>query len=258
MHTIGTKTWLLQSHGRLSFKNKAQLISSTLLPTIHQLSKMHWAARPKNSKQPTVYLSVESLQLPDSKDTQLALEELQDCSREAIQNHSIRMWFYAAAFARTANLPIDRELLAVGCLLHDLGATEKYHQHHPECQCFAGQGAYAAVDWAAQQGWPMSKQDILFDMICLHMNGDVPLSQGTEAHLLQQAASCDVIGTRMQQLPASYRQAVLAAYPRLQFNEEFIAFVKREAKARPQSRAALLLSMGFEMYVKTNPFLGSL
>lgn len=251
---LGRKAWLQQTQGNLSFKDRLQLMGKSLMPTMQQLGRMHWAARRKPSLNTAVHLGVDSLQLPDSHDIQLALQELQDCASEEILNHSIRTWFYAAAFARLAHLPVDQELLAAGCLLHDLGVTSKYHQHHPQCQCFAGQGAYAAADWARQQGWPQLKQDLLFDMICLHMNAYVPLSEGNEAHVLQQATACDVIGLRMQELPVAYRQDVLAAYPRLDFNRVFLAFSKHEAEMRPKSRTALVLDMGFELYLKTNPY----
>ncbi len=253
-HQIGRKAWLQHTQGRLSFKDRLHLIARSLTPTMQQLGKMHWAAHRKAAPNPAIHLTVDTLQLPDSYDTRQALQEVQDCASEAVLNHSIRTWFYAAAFARLAHLPVDQELLAAGCLLHDLGVASKYHHYHPDCQCFAGQGAYAAADWAKQQGWPELKQDLLFDMICLHMNAYVPLSEGSEAHALQQATACDVIGLRMQELPVAYRQDVLAAYPRLNFNEAFLAFTRDEAKVRPKSRTALMLDMGFELYLKTNPY----
>lgn len=251
---IGRKAWLQRTQGCLSFKDRLQLIGASLLPTMQQLGRMHLASHRKTHAGSAVHLTVDTLQLPDSYDTRQALQEVQDCASEDILNHSIRTWFYAAAFARLAHLPIDQELLAAGCLLHDLGATSTYHQHHPQCQCFAGQGAYAAADWAKQQGWPELKQDLLFDMICLHMNAYVPVRDGAEAHLLQQATACDVIGLRMQELPLAYRQDVLVAYPRLNFNEAFLAFTRHEAEIRPKSRAALVLDMGFAFYLKTNPY----
>lgn len=254
-HThIGRRAWVQRTQGKLSFKDRMQMIGQSLLPTMQQLLRMHVAAQQRAAPS-ALYFSLADLQLPDSYDTALALQAIQDCASEAVLNHSVRTWFYAAAFARMAHVPLDHELLAVGCLLHDLGATSQYHQHHPHCQCFAGQGAYAAADWAAQSGWSELRQNLLFDMISLHMNAHVPLRDGAEAHLLQQATACDVIGLRMQELPAIYRQQVVAAYPRLNFNEEFLDFTKREAEIRPQSRAALMLDMGFALYLKTNPFL---
>lgn len=251
---VGRQSWVQRTQGKLSFKDRMQLIGQSLMPTMQQLLRMHVAAQRQRPSASALYFSLADLPLPDSYDTALALQAVQDCASEAVLNHSLRTWFYAAAFARLAHMPLDHELLAVGCLLHDLGATSQYHQHHPHCQCFAGQGAYAASDWAAHCGWSDLRQKLLFDMISLHMNAYVPLSDGAEAHVLQQATACDVIGLRMQELPAIYRQQVVAAYPRLSFNEEFLAFTKAEAEIRPKSRAALMLDMGFELYLKTNPF----
>ncbi|NNP77152.1 phosphohydrolase [Acinetobacter sp. Ac_3412] len=250
---IGRHAWMAQTSGDLSLKNRMLLLRHSLFPVLKQSIKMYSLAY--RIKPATPYqLDMDDLRLPDSVDVQQALEKMQDCSSQALQNHCLRTWCYATAFAQMQHLKPDHELLAVSCLLHDLGMTEQYYQYHVQCRCFAGQGAYAARDWSLEQGWQVPRADQLFDVISLHMNPHVALTEGIEAHLLQQAASCDVIGSRGFEFSTQFRQQLQQRYPRLDFNQIMIKFTQQEAQQRPRSRTAMLVQSGFKQLVNFNPY----
>lgn len=252
---IGRQTWMTHTSGDLSLKDRMLLLSHSLLPVLKQTTKMYALAyRSKGRVQHE--LSLDDLQLPDSADVRQALEKMQCCSSQALQNHCLRTWYYATGFARIQGLKPDDELLAVSCLLHDLGMTAQHYQHHEHCRCFAGQGAYAARDWSIAKGWQTSRADQLFDIISMHMNPYVALDEGAEAHLLQQAASCDVIGSRGFEFSLQLRQQLQHQYPRLNFNQHMIEFAQSEALQRPKSRTAMVVQSGFKHLVNLNPYLG--
>ncbi|MCH7380073.1 MULTISPECIES: HD domain-containing protein [Acinetobacter] len=250
---IGRHVWMAQTSGDLSLKDRMLLLRHSLFPVLKQSIKMYSLA---NRNRPTVQheLRLDDLILPDSVNVQRALEEMQSCSSRSLQNHCLRTWCYAIAFAKMQNMQRDDELLAVACLLHDLGMTEQHYQHHQHCRCFAGQGAYAARDWSLEQGWQLPRADQLFDVISLHMNPHVALTEGIEAHLLQQAASCDVIGSRGFEFSTQFRQQLQQRYPRLDFNQIMIKFTQQEAQQRPRSRTAMLVQSGFKQLVNFNPY----
>lgn len=250
---IGRHAWMAQTSGDLSLKDRMALLSYSLLPVLKQSIKMYSLAyRDKPATQHE--LEVDDLRLPDSSDVRQALEKMQDCSSQDLQNHCLRTWCYATAFGQMQHLKPDDELLAVSCLLHDLGMTEQHYQHHAQCRCFAGQGAYAARDWSLEQGWQLPRADQLFDVISMHMNPHVALTEGIEAHLLQQAASCDVIGSRGFEFSEQFRQQLQQRYPRLDFNQIMIKFTQQEAQQRPRSRTAMLVQSGFKQLVNFNPY----
>ncbi|MCH7335794.1 HD domain-containing protein [Acinetobacter sp. NIPH 2699] len=253
MH-IGQQAWMMQTSGDLSLKDRMTLLGHSLLPVLKQSLKMYGLAH-RSKRTVSQDLSLDDLYLPDSTDVKQALQKMQSCSSEALQNHCLRTWCYAIAFAKMQDLKRDDELLAVSCLLHDLGMTEQHYQHHENCRCFAGQGAYAAKDWSIEQGWQIPRADQLFDVISMHMNPYVALDDGIEAHLLQQAASCDVIGSRGFEFSLQFRQQLQQHYPRLDFNENMIEFTQHEAKQRPKSRTAMLVQSGFKHLVNLNPYL---
>ena len=87
------------------------------------------------------------------------------------------------------------------------------------------------------------------------VNPFVALEDGVEAHLLQQAASCDVIGSRGFEFSTTFRTQLNQQYPRLDFNQPMIEFIQHEAQARPKSRTAMVVQSGFKYLVKFNPYL---
>ncbi|AZN67920.1 HD domain-containing protein [Acinetobacter haemolyticus] len=250
---IGRQAWMAQISGDLSLKDRMALLRHSLFPVLKQSIKMYaLAGRSKlNARQ---LLSVEDLHLPDSGDVKQAIEKMRSCSSVSLQNHCLRTWYYAVAFSKLQGLSHDEELLAVSCLLHDLGMTEPHYQHHENCRCFAGQGAYAAKDWSLAQGWQAPRVEQLFDVISMHMNPYVAVDEGIEAHLLQQAASCDVIGSRGFEFSTQFRQQLYAQYPRLDFNQQMIEFTQHEALVRPKSRTAMVVQSGFKHLVRFNPY----
>ncbi|MDF2416136.1 HD domain-containing protein [Acinetobacter beijerinckii] len=250
---IGRQAWMAQTSGDLSLKDRMTLLSHSLFPVLKQSIKMYALAG--RSKQNLQFLSVDDLHLPDSNDVKQTIEKMQSCSSVSLQNHCLRTWHYAVAFSKIQNLKPDAELLAVSCLLHDLGMTEQHYQHHENCRCFAGQGAYAAQDWSLAQGWQLPRADQLFDVISMHMNPYVAVDEGVEAHLLQQAASCDVIGSRGFEFSTLFRQQLFEQYPRLDFNQHMIEFTQEEARIRSKSRTAIVVKSGFKQLVRLNPYL---
>lgn len=91
------------------------------------------------------------------------------------------------------------------------------------------------------------------DAISLHPNISVPERLGAEASLLSKGVMLDVIGRRLEQLPREAVNRANERWPREGSREFLLAATKRQAKARPQSRAALLHQLGFSKFVAANP-----
>lgn len=86
------------------------------------------------------------------------------------------------------------------------------------------------------------------------MNGHIPEDNDSEVILLQQGASCDVVGDKFFTLPKDYRSEVLEKYPRLRFNSEFKKLLAEERKTVKSSRTKLLSQLGLPMMISMNPF----
>jgi hypothetical protein len=81
-------------------------------------------------------------------------------------------------------------------------------------------------------------------------NQDLPI----EALLLQQATSCDVIGTDYARFSKTYAEDVLIQHPRTQFNSHFKKLLHKESLNHPQSRTALVSRLGLPYMIQLNIF----
>lgn len=245
---IGTLDWARRTGGALSLKEQFALLSTVLVPTLANVS-CTWLRIGKAAP-----VSMDRIARPDTQAIKSAYSLLQSCADDTLINHSFRTYYWGAAFAAVAGLSHDPELLLASCLLHDLGMTDAYHGKCAGCNCFAVEGSMAAKAWAQTEGWTIERQDRLAEAISLHMNGHVSVENGVEAHLLQQGATCDVIGSRYYDLSEDYRASVIARYPRRGLNRQFADFVAKESRMRPQSRTSLMQLSGMGLLITANPF----
>jgi hypothetical protein len=268
---IGTVAWLRHTQGRLSLRERLQLLRTALGPAVRGMVSARWARVAPGT--PTELAPLQA-RLPDTPAVAQALQAMAELGHTAVLQHSWRCHWWGMALGQAGGHQVDEELLLVACLMHDLGMLGPGGRQagagaagqaqgpmgaHGEallggCACFTGQSAAVAMQVAHTQGWPAARTLALGDAIALHMNGQVAVSQGVEAHLLQQATACDVIGARLAQLPRGYRQAVLQAHPRGDFDQVFSRFVAGQAREHPGSRAALMHQVGLGLMVKLNPF----
>ncbi len=179
-----------------------------------------------------------------SKFTRIALEELLDCSAPFLVNHAMRTFFFGMLIGRQQKLSFDGELLFLASALHDLGLTQKYQGRLP----FEIQGAEAARGLLSGAGLATEKTDILWDGIAMH-----PLRisgfKRPEISLVGAGAGADVVGGT-NELPPSEVQAVLNAFPRLQFKQRFVQACGEIANKYPGAAKATFMR---DIAERTNP-----
>lgn len=244
---IGSLAWAEMTGGKLTFAEKLSLVRSVITPITLGMAK-NWLRLDD-----TKALDFSEIVIPDTALVKSAIDEIEECGSMALVQHAWRTYLWAAAFATLDEVRHDPELLLVGSLLHDLGATPKHHCTHA-CHCFSIDSAKAAMRWAEKNAMPERRARQLGEMITLHMNGHVALEDGAEAMLMQQGATCDVIGARFHEIDSRFVTRVLEEHPRCGFNHEFVSFLRQEAAVRPHSRTALLMDSGMALLIRVNPF----
>ena len=247
---IGSREWMTLSNGKLSFKDKAQLIKQVLVPATLSYSKT-FLKQPKNTPQ----FELKDIHIPDTSIIKDAIFELESTQNQAIINHSWRSYIWGVAIAQHKNWSFDEESLLIASLMHDVGLTD--HQTQYACQCFTLESALRSEKLCAEHHYPKEKTDNISDAICLHQNGYLDERNhqfSKESLLLNQATSCDVIGTDLALFSNTFRDEVLQQYPRLKFNTIFNQLLKIEAKKHPDSRTQLLRQLGLPMMIKMNIF----
>lgn len=150
-------------------------------------------------------------------------------------NHALRTWLWGELLALRDGLTFDRELLYAACLLHDLGLIAPYRPHPGGC--FAISGAHAAFDLATSAGLGVHKASLVASAIALHLEVQVSLDSGVEAHLLNQGAMMDVFGgRRLRELAPTLRARVTERHPRDGFARNLADAMRVEAARSPASR----------------------
>lgn len=247
MSDLGSWAWAQRTHGRLSRRDQAELLRQGLLARLAALPAA-WRRQ--------VVPDAATLPLPVAPDTPLAIEaeeRVRELSSPALYGHCLRTWAFAALFAQRDRVDHDAELLYVACVLHDLGLTDAHEGRDPTAKCFAVEGARAAHALVCAHGAPERRALTVAEAISLHLNVDVHARYGTVATLLSKGVMLDVVGRRIEQLPAGVATDVVAAWPRDGSGEQLVNDTKRQAEVRPYSRAAMLHRLGFTKLVFDNP-----
>lgn len=243
-NTVGTREWAMAGAGALRHADRRRLMAQALLARIAALPhavRAHLGL----GEQAIARIDAAAIGLPDSADARRAGDLLNSLSPPWLVNHCMRTWLLGAMLAQAGRIRFDEELFFIASALHDLGLTAQHQCDEGCAACFAVQGAREAEKFAEQAGWPVERRHRLSEAISLHLNIRVALRHGAEAHLLHEGAALDVIGARMHEFSKESLQSVLDRYPRLGFKENMAAAMKKQAAAKPDSRAAFLAGLGF-------------
>ncbi|MGW7255064.1 HD domain-containing protein [Streptomyces sp. NPDC054834] len=158
---------------------------------------------------------------------------------EALHHHSLRAYFFGAAWAEARGLDFDRELLFVSAMLHDLALTPPFDSHTLP---FEEAGGHLARVFTAGLGWPAERRDRAAELIVLHMRDDVAPEVDVESRLLQVGTSADVSGTGFGMFDPGFCEALVAAYPRRGFAASFVHLFRDQARRKPGCAAAELVA----------------
>ena len=163
--------------------------------------------------------TVAGIRIPDSKLARGATELLQEHGTPLLFAHSLRVYLFGAIQGRHRGWAVDHELLYVGAVFHDLGLTAKYRSQDHR---FEVDGANAARSFLRANGINEPTAELVWDAIALHSTREIPWCKRPEIALLNGGAAADVIGVGLDAIPISDQDAVLAAYPRIDFERGIV------------------------------------
>ena len=167
-------------------------------------------------------------------------------------NHCLRTHVWGQAFGVIGGLCPNRELLFAAAMLHDAGLTPVAAASPG--QCFAIRGANYARSGLDGTADP-STLNVVAEAIARHLDLQVSVRDGVEAHLLQAGAMADVVGRKLFRIPQAVRQHVMSAHPRLRMKDELCRCMVRESAAAPHSRMACYIKhIDFVNLIRQAPF----
>jgi HD superfamily phosphodiesterase len=170
--------------------------------------------------------------VPDSRLAREATELIRSVEPDLLYNHSLRVYSFGALQGAQQGLSYDPELLYVGAMFHDIGLVEGHRSAHER---FEVDGANAAREFLASHGVTGDALRIVWDAIALHTTPGVPQHKEPEVALVTAGVELDVLGFGYDDISAEDREAVLTAYPRVDFKESIIQAFAEGMAHRPET-----------------------
>jgi HD superfamily phosphodiesterase len=170
--------------------------------------------------------------IPDSRLAREATELIRSVEPDLLYDHSLRVYSFGALQGERRGLSYDPELLYIGAMFHDIGLVEGHRSAHDR---FEVDGANAAREFLAAHGVAGDALRIVWDAIALHTTPGVPQHKEPEVALVAAGVELDVLGFGYDDISADDREAILAAYPRVDFKESIIQAFADGMAHRPET-----------------------
>jgi hypothetical protein len=169
--------------------------------------------------------------LPDSSLITAAIEYAQRISEPYLFNHVMRSWLFAEAIGYARGIDFDREVVAVGTILHDIGLTAAVSGTNR----FEVNGADAAVSFMASRGLSGRRAQLVWDLVALNSTPSLALHKEPEVAVGTMGIGLDYGGFGRDTLPPSDIARILEAFPRLRMKERFSATCCRRVATSPET-----------------------
>jgi hypothetical protein len=170
--------------------------------------------------------------VPDSRLAREVTELVRSAESDLLYNHSLRVYSFGSLQGNRLGLKYDPELLFVGAMFHDMGLVEGHRSEHDR---FEVDSANAARAFLADHGVTGDALRIVWDAIALHTTPGIPKHKEPEVALVTAGVDLDVLGIGYDDIDVADREAVLAAYPRVNFKESIIEAFADGMAYRPET-----------------------
>src|SRR5262245_40408148 len=137
------------------------------------------------------------------------VEYAQRLSEPYLFNHAMRSWLFAEAIGRIKGVDYDREVVAIGTILHDIGLTASVSGPNR----FEVDGADAARSFIRGKGFSDRRAQLVWDLVALNSTPSLALHKEPEVAVGTMGIGLDYGGFGVEALPAGDLERVLAAFP---------------------------------------------
>ena len=169
--------------------------------------------------------------IPDAPPIAAAIEYAKRVSEPYLFNHAMRSWLFAELIGRVKGIEVDREVLAIGTILHDIGLTSAVSGS----QRFEVNGADAARAFVKAHGLSDRRAQLIWDLVALNSTPSLALHKEPEVAVGTMGIGLDYGGFGLAALPTVDIDRILAAFPRLRMKDRFSEACCRIVKERPET-----------------------
>ena len=154
---------------------------------------------------------IAGIPIPDSSLSRQVDQLVRDTESDLLYHHSNRVFLFGALTGDRKGLKVDRELLYVGAMFHDMGLQAPYASADER---FEVDGANAAAEFMRSHN--INERDIedVWDAIALHTTPGIPQHKRPVVALVTAGVEMDVLGIAYDMFTPGQRQEVCAHHPR--------------------------------------------
>jgi hypothetical protein len=174
---------------------------------------------------------IAGVSVADSPLVASVIEYAQRLSEPYLFNHAMRSWLFAEAIGRLKGIDYDREVVAVGTILHDIGLTASVSGPHR----FEVNGADAALSFIRGEGLSDRRAQLIWDLVALNSTPSLALHKEPEVAVGTMGIGADYGGFGVDVLPAGSVERILSAFPRLRMKQRFAEACCRLVTAKPEA-----------------------
>ena len=235
---IGTEEWLIQTGGRLTFRQAISLSTQGSLQVVRD-RLTRFTVSPNDAKSQAARVNVARSELASVLNTQR--DRVLTRQGEALLHHACRTYLLGAALLsdevfRTVNY----EVAAVASLAHDDGMVNPAKPG----QCFTAASASEVSEMMLQLGASASSAREGRAAVISHFQPILPKDAGPTAQMVAAGASADVMGVGLKGLSPSLLAEIWQEWPDSGFIPAVRGLLKGEISRAPLTRPGVLALSG--------------
>ena len=170
---------------------------------------------------------------PVTGPTVAAVELVVEHEPDYLVHHSLRSYFYARHLGEAQGLRpgehYDDELLFLGVVLHDIGATDEANGS----QRFEVDGADRAARFVREHGLGEASAEIVWDAVALHTSAGIANRKRPEISLAHAGIGADIFALGLEGMDGAVVAAARDRYPRLDLVTRLCADVAGQVVTNP-------------------------
>jgi hypothetical protein len=174
---------------------------------------------------------IAGVSVPDGSLVAAVIEYAQRLSEPYLFNHAMRSWLFAEMIGRAKDIAYDREVVAVGTILHDIGLTAGV----PGPNRFEVNGANAALSFIKGRGLSDRRAQLIWDLVALNSTPSLALHKEPEVSVGTMGIGLDYGGFFLDALQTGDVDRVVSAFPRLKMKDQFAAACCRIVIEKPET-----------------------
>jgi len=189
-------------------------------------------------------LTVAGVRMIDSRIALAATEMCRAAYSPYLFHHAMRTFLFGSLIGRARGLQFDDELLYLASVMHDLGLTQQFAGDLP----FEIQGAEVAKRFLKGQEYSRERAEVVWDGIAMHCLA-IGGYKRPEIALVGEGAGADVLGPDPAEIRKEDTAAVLQAFPRLRFKNNFLKTCADTVAKHPRAAGRTFMRDVAERYV---------